>query len=335
MTHEFKSILEAAQKWSNQGLKSVLASVVDLEGSSYRRPGVRMLLCENGQFVGAVSGGCVEKEVLNQCQSIFSDGKAKMMQYDGRLRLGCEGKISILLEPFELSKEALQSFSKALVNRQSMRLSSYYKNEFGVFDGIGTSLSVNDQNYSLSNTNLKEDLLLFEQELTPLFQLLIIGAEHDAVQLSKAASNLGWEVTVMASADEQKFIEYFSGATRLITPLFKDIDQSLVDNQTAVMLMSHSFNKDVQYLLALEGVSAAYFGLLGPLHRRERLIDQLLELRPEIDLDFIEQLRGPAGIDIGAESAAEIAISIIAEILSVVRDRQPILLKDKPGSIHA
>jgi xanthine/CO dehydrogenase XdhC/CoxF family maturation factor len=146
---------------------------------------------------------------------------------------------------------------------------------------------------------------------------------------------VGWQVTVMASADEQKTIDYFTGAHQLVTPLFDQIDTSKIDEQTAVVLMTHSFNKDVQYLSALQNCTPAYFGLLGPKHRRERLINQFLEFNPEVDSDFIEILRGPAGINIGAESAQEIAISIIAEILSVLRNQEPIVLKDKSGTIHA
>lgn len=336
MTHEFKSIVEQAKKWQKEGITPVLATVVDLEGSSYRRPGVQMLLNENGSAVGAVSGGCVEKEVHYQAQSVFKDQKPKMMTYDGTLRLGCEGIIYVLLEPFEVSEEFLNAFEAALEKRSSMSIEASYKKEFGVFEGIGSTIVIENQSYVFNQSSLVEQRhLLFKQELPPLFQLLIIGAEHDAVQLCKAAANVGWKVSVMASADEQKTLEYFTGADELLTPLYDTIDTSVIDKQTAIVLMTHSFNKDVQYLSALKDCYPAYFGLLGPKHRRERLIDQLLEFNPEIDLEFIDQLRGPAGINIGAESPQEIAVSIIAEILSVIRNQNPIVLKDKEGNIHA
>lgn len=336
MTHEFKTLVEQAHKWQKEGKKSVLASVVALEGSSYRRPGVRMLINDQGEAVGAVSGGCVEKEVHFQSLSVFKEGTSKMMTYDGTLRLGCEGIIYLLLEHFEISEEFLKAFDAALNKRSSMSLKASYKKEFGVFEGIGTTIEIENQSYVFNQSSIVEQHhLLFKQELPPLFQLLIIGAEHDAVQLCKAASNVGWKVSVMASADEQKTLEYFIGADELLTPLFDCIDTSVIDKQTAIVLMTHSFNKDVQYLAALKDCYPAYFGLLGPKHRRERLIDQLLEFNPEIDLEFIDQLRGPAGINIGAESPQEIAISIIAEILSVIRNQNPIVLKDKEGNIHA
>ena len=101
MIHELKKIFQVHETSAKASLKSVLATVVALDGSSYRKPGVRMLILENGYTVGAVSGGCVEKEIVRQTASVFSSGEAKIMTYDGRYRLGCEGILYILLEPFD------------------------------------------------------------------------------------------------------------------------------------------------------------------------------------------------------------------------------------------
>jgi xanthine/CO dehydrogenase XdhC/CoxF family maturation factor len=120
----------------------------------------------------------------------------------------------------------------------------------------------------------------------------------------------------------------------LITPAFDEIDTSLMDEHTAVMLMTHSFQKDVRYLMALTDCHPAYIGILGSASRRERVLSILLEYAPDTSIEFIERIHGPAGISIGAESASEIAVSILAEILAVVRHQQPVSLKDKSGSIH-
>ena len=103
MTHEIKQLVVQAWAWQKDNRKVVLATVVEMEGSSYRRPVVRMILNDLGASFGAVSGGCVEKEVQIQAQSVFENGIPKMMTYDGRLRLGCEGVIYVLLESLELS----------------------------------------------------------------------------------------------------------------------------------------------------------------------------------------------------------------------------------------
>ena len=114
MTHEFKNIVEEALVAAKKGIKSVLATVVALDGSSYRRPGVRMLILEDGKMIGAVSGGCVEKEVLLQSESVFKTGQSKVMTYDGRYRLGCEGVLYILIEQFNPSKLFYKAFKTLL-----------------------------------------------------------------------------------------------------------------------------------------------------------------------------------------------------------------------------
>lgn len=337
MTHEINKLFQTLHSWQKQGKKAVFVSVVALEGSSYRKPGVRMIISEDGESVGAVSGGCVEKEIERQAQSVFKTRKAKMMAYDGRLRIGCEGVIQILIEPVFLSYELLNDFESVLKLRQIFRMDSWFYNEVGEYQNIGTLLSINGKTYSL-NPYFKpieiENQDCFTQTFGPLFQLYIFGAEHDAVQLCQAAKLLGWEVTIIASAEESKSCDYFPGAAALLTPSFSEIDSLKLDKQTAVILMTHSFNKDVQYLMALKNVKPAYLGMIGSVNRRERILSTMLDYFPDISPEFLEQIHGPAGINIGAINASEIAVSVIAEILSVVRQENPVPLREKTGAIH-
>ena len=115
-----------------------MATVVALEGSSYRRPGVRMLIQDNGTTFGAVSGGCVEKEVQRQAQSVLESGVPKVMTYDGRFRLGCEGIIFILLEPVKLTKELKNQFDSVFNDRIVFESVSYYSKEEGTNLAYGT-----------------------------------------------------------------------------------------------------------------------------------------------------------------------------------------------------
>ena len=126
MTHELKKIFQEYGNLRAKGLKTVLASVVALDGSSYRRPGVRMLISEDGTMVGAVSGGCVEKEVFFQATSVFKTGIPKMMTYDGRFRLGCEGILYILIEPFQPTEALLEGFHRSIKTRTTFKILSYY-----------------------------------------------------------------------------------------------------------------------------------------------------------------------------------------------------------------
>jgi len=337
MTHEIKFLFQTLKAWQQVGKKAVFISVVVLEGSSYRRPGVRMAINEDGDSAGAVSGGCVEKEIERQAQSVFQNGKAKIMTYDGRLRIGCEGIIHILIEPVFLTSELLNDFESVLISRQNFRMDAWFYQHVGEYRNTGTLITLKNRTYSLNPSfapDQVKDQECFSQTFSPLFQLYIFGAEHDAVQLSQAAKLLGWEVIIVASAEESKSCDYFPGAASLITPSFDNIDTSALDEQTAVVLMTHSFNKDVRYLLALKDIKPAYLGIIGSAKRRERILSLLLDYNPEISPEFLEQIHGPAGINIGAESAPEIAVSILSEILSVVRRQKPVALREKAGSIH-
>ncbi|WP_136481338.1 XdhC family protein [Cognatitamlana onchidii] len=336
MTHEFKQIIEEAIKAKKDGLKSVLASVVDLDGSSYRRPGVRMLILEDATMIGAVSGGCVEKEVLLQAQSVFKTGQSKMMTYDGRYRLGCEGVLYILLEEIKTDIRFEQVFFRCLNDRKTFEVISRYKKEAGVFEGIGSDVKIDKDYFSLSCKSEKHsDRLVFSQEMPPCFKLMIIGAEHDAVQLCQYASLAGWEVTIVVGVSEAKLIKNFPGAKALITTTPEDLDVNNIDNQTAVVLMTHNFAYDLRHLVALKNTNPNYIGLLGPTKRREDLLSQFIEYCPEISDTFLETIHGPAGLNIGSETPQEIAISIVSEILAVTRKRNPVSLSKKPGSIHS
>ena len=339
MTYEFKDIVVAYLQAKKKGIKAVLATVVALDGSSYRKPGVRMLVLENNEMVGAVSGGCVEKDILGKANSVFKDGKSKMMIYDGRFRLGCEGILYILLEIFEPSSSFVTSFSECLERREDFKFFSYYQKEEGIFNEIGSFIEFLGSTYFVSE-NFEEkrekdnSLLLFSQTMKPCFKLMIFGAEHDAVKLCQFAALNGWEVTIVSGPLESKTIENFPGATAFYTASPDALELNKIDDQTAIILMSHNFANDLKFLIELKDTEPAYIGLLGPAHRREKLLSQFIEYYPDVNEIFIDQIHGPAGLNIGAETPQEIAISILSEVLSVVRDKKPILLKEKNGGIH-
>lgn len=334
MTHELKKIIQAFKYAKAKKLKTVLVTVVALEGSSYRRPGVRMLIREDGRTVGAVSGGCVEKEIVLQAQSVFAGGISKMMTYDGRYRLGCEGILYILIEPFAPETEFFTSFDVMLQKRHPFKVTSYFSKKEGsdpayrsIFRFDGKEIPVRSP---LTPDSAAER---FEQQMQPCFKLVIVGAEHDAVQLCLLASLAGWEVTIVAAASEEKAITDFPGAENFTAIEPEMLSTENIDAQTAVMIMTHSYVRDLKYLLAYKDTRPAYLGLLGPSRRRERLLGDFIERHLDISEAFLENIHGPAGLNIGAETAQEIALAIIAEILSVTRDKKPMMLKNKSGKI--
>lgn len=335
MTHEFKHIIERIQQAQILNIKGVLATVVDLEGSSYRRPGVRMLILENGSSYGAVSGGCVEKEIFRQTLSVFQTGIPKMMTYDGRFRLGCEGILYILLEPINPSQSVFDFLDGLFKTRKTFSLTSFYHKTLGDNVGMGSVLLGPDNiPISLNLDKIPEAALQWKQTMLPCQRLLIFGGEHDAVVLTTMAANLGWEVEVFVAADEQKSPDYFANASKFHQVIPESLDLDPMDKQTAIVLMTHSYSKDFKYLIQLAQTQPIYLGILGPFKRRERLLNDLLEYLPETEESFLECIYGPSGLDLGAEGPQEIAISILAEILSVLRKSNPISLRDKSGAIH-
>jgi len=338
MTHEFKDIVDAHLQAKGNQIKTVLATVVALDGSSYRKPGVKMLIREDEKMIGAVSGGCVEKDIVRKSKRVFETGSPIMMTYDGRFRLGCEGILYILIEPFQPSSQLVNAFNTCIVNRDEFNFSSYYSNEEGAISGIGTSVKIYGETYALSpdvHEKHNNTLSIFKERMPASFRLMIFGAEHDAVQLCKLAAFSGWDVAVISGPLETKTIDNFLGATSFYTGSLDANAIRTIDSETAVVIMSHNFANDLKFLIELKDTSPGYLGLLGPAHRREKLLHQLIEYIPDINESFIDRIHGPAGLNIGAETPQEIAISILSEVLSTVRNKTPILLKKKKGGIHA
>lgn len=330
MTHELKHIVDKAIEFQKKGLQSILATVVALDGSSYRKPGVRMLITEDGQMVGAVSGGCVERDVYAQAQSVFKTGIPKVMTYDGRYRLGCEGLLYILIEPIQINDSFLGAYKTSLQKRGLIEMSSYFIKQDSASENFGTVISFHkDSTFSLRKdfTKANEDLQVFKQSLEPCFRLYIFGGEHDAVKLCTMAHLLGWEVNVVTSVKDPKTIADFPGANSVVAqaPELVELD---IDDGTAVVLMNHNYVLDLKYVLRLNNLKTKYIGILGSSKRREKLVNELFEHQPDFNTEVLDNLYSPAGVHIGSVTPEEIALSILAEILSVYRGVLPNSLRD-------
>ena len=339
MIHEFKEIIQHAIINQQKGLKNVLASVVFLEGSSYRKPGVRMLISEDLSTVGAVSGGCVEKEIIHRAQSVFLDNQAKIITYDGRYRLGCEGILYILIEPFYVENEFLNRFSTALKNRESIEINSFFIKNDDAIGNFGSQCVFQHQEthsfYEKFTLQTKNEIALFTQILKPAFRLLIIGGEHDAVKLCKIGANIGWEIDVITFAKDPKTLKDFPGANSVIGETPETIQFENIEENTAIVIMNHSYVQDLKFVLRLVSYQPTYIGILGAPKRGERLFNELFEQNPDISEAFLNSIYTPAGLHLGAQTPEEIAISIIAEILSVFNEKEPFSLRNLKGKIHS
>src|SRR5690606_36190408 len=137
------------------------------------------------------------------------------------------------------------------------------------------------------NESVKDKgIKIFKQKMMPCLKLVIIGAEHDAVQLCSMAAFLGWEITIVAPVSEATVIENFPWAHELINKPAGEINTNSIVSQTAIVLMTHNFVNDLKFLITLKGTNPAYIGLLGPSKRREKLLQAFLEHHPEAEDTF-------------------------------------------------
>lgn len=320
MLHELKEIIHSFEKANAKGISCALVSVVALNGSSYRKPGVRMLVDSYGTMTGAVSGGCVEKEIVRQAQTVFSTNKSVIMTYDGRYRLGCEGMIYLLIEPFHPNTDFLNAFNSVIENRTSVEVNSYYNSEIGTHSDLATEFIFEEQAHFANNLKINKTNSCFKQTPPPCFRLYIAGIEHDAKHLCRQASFLGWEVIILKNHDQMQGIKEFPGATDVLSFIPEDFNQLPIDTQTGMVLMSHNFAKDLNSLLHLSrSPYPAYIGVLGSTKRMEQLLSGILDRNADVSEEFMDLIHGPAGLNIHAITPQEIAVSIVAEIIEIQR----------------
>lgn len=338
MMHELKEIINQALIDQKKGMQNVLATVVHLEGSSYRKPGVRMLISEDYSTTGAVSGGCVEKEIIHRSKSVFENNSPKIITYDGRYKIGCEGILYILIEPFFISDKLLTHLSDANLKKESLKIESHFVKEDEAFGNFGSIITFENKVQCKFSTSFKnqrsKEVIIFHQTVAPSFKLIIIGGEHDAVKLCKLAANLGWEINVIISAKDSKQLCDFPGANSVEGNSPETVQFTNIEENTAIVIMNHNYVQDLKYVIKLSEQLPKYIGILGAPNRRERLFNELFELAPSISDEFLEAIYTPAGLHIGAQTPEEIALSIVAEILSVIRKKTPFSLRELTGKIH-
>jgi len=362
---EITDIVKAYQKATKEKKKTALATVVKVEGSSYRRPGARMLITEDGQLTGAISGGCLEGDALRKALSAIVQQENKLITYDTTdeddakfgIQLGCNGIVHILFEPIIKEDDlnpisiliALQSTREIAVlatlfslrDKQQLGTSLLFKREIiqskvpaaiqdeiikdaeAVFTNKTTAFKV----YATGNQQVD----VFLEFIQPPISLIIAGAGNDAQPLAEMAYLLGWEVTVVDGRPTHATAQRFANASRiLVSKPANVLAQVHIDEQTAFVLMTHNYNYDLELLKYLLDTNAPYIGTLGPKKKLLRMLDELELATPENE----KRVHGPIGLDIGAETAEEIAISILAEIKSVFTGASATFLKEKKSPIH-
>lgn len=357
---EIREILKEVNKLS-PGEKAVLATVVDLKGSGYRLPGARMLIKANGDAVGTVSGGCLEADVLERAKRVVKTGIAEVFTYDTTadensvfsLNMGCRGVLRILLEAVDETSEIITAIRRSYENRERIECAvaigvqgethinigkRFFADDVtnenalpGMIDGLGT-FADSASNYQTIKYEIDSGFVEFTFELIkPPVQLFILGAGADAVPLADAGDALGWKVNVCDHRPAFLTEERFPKCDALVS-LDRDAKPEWdVDDLTAFVLMNHNYDRDRAMLAGALNSKAFYVGALGPKKRTQQMLDELGNAFTD---DQLLRLRSPAGLDIGGDTPELIAVSIAAEIQSVLKHRGGGPLRDRNAPIY-
>lgn len=368
---ETLDVLRAIEELSGRGEPMALATIVSTRGSTYRREGARLLVPEEGPSVGNISGGCLEGDVEDNAREVMADGEPRLLHFDLTADeeavwgwgLGCNGVIEVLVEPAARAAAIASTLRTAIEEDRPLAAVTALGSATGAIP-VGARLVVHvdgstqggmgdadvdraatelarralDANETVTTTLTTHvgDLRVFVEALLPPPTLLVCGAGHDAIPVVEFGARIGWR-TVVAD-DRAAFLDEdrFPDADR-----FVHVDRPLdaataagTDPRTFVVVMTHNYLRDMDYLRSFLGTDVAYIGMLGPQARLERLLDDLADQDVRPSAEDRAKIHGPAGLDIGAEGPDEIAWAIIAELVAVHRDRPAGFLRDRSGPIH-
>jgi len=367
---ELQEIVKAFEKANISGKQTALATVVYVEGSSYRRAGARMLVTDDGQLTGAISGGCLEGDALRKAQLVMVQQKPMLVTYDTTddddaklgVGLGCNGIIHILIEPIHNNQpnNPITFFKIFLSKRDPAVLITVFNMEDRRAQQYGTCLLYDkngDTSGTLTGSSISEALLIdaanvlengntatktyfyqdnytcFIELLQPAVSLVIVGAGNDAIPLVQMAKVLGWQVTVVDGRNNYATASRFPMADKLYVAKPGEVmAQIKVDERTVFMLMTHNYIYDAALLNDLLKIPLNYIGVLGPKKRLNRMLEEIA-LNTNSTGTIPDHLYGPAGLDICSENAEEIALAILSEIQSVLNKRNAASLRTRPA-IH-
>lgn len=359
---EIQTILEKAKNLS-AGEKAILATVVDVAGSGYRRPGARMLIDENGYSVGTVSGGCLEADVLERAKKVLETDEPIVITYDTTqdensvfgLSMGCRGIVKILLESVTKTSDFFTFVADDTEMREPFVVATLIESKNSEFKVGGRILF---DNYGIHSSSLGGEIdeflatvvrrafanqksthetfnfgEVFIEYIEPPVSLLLFGTGFDALPLIKFAKEIGWRVTAIDHRPAFANKERLPNADETIVSSSEDLnDEIFQDENSVAVIMTHNYERDRNILRRLLHSKCKYIGALGPKKRTEKLLEEIGEI---FSAEQLAKLHAPVGLDIGADSPESIALSIVSEIQSVLSNRAGGFLRERKGSIYA
>jgi len=368
---EIKAIISAYDKLDKKAVRAALATVVRVDGSSYRRTGARMLVTDDGVWVGGISGGCLEGDALKRARMAIAKSEASLITYDTTeddayqigVGLGCNGIIDVLFTPLDFQNknnpvEVLKSCLEA--NRQAHILVTvtgvdgdwpgvkagdviHYKTQkdLAAFGDLEVQKNLREQiaacvesgrsgSYQIEVAPDKK-LSVFIEVLLPEIHLVLMGHQYDIYPLARLIKEVGWRVTMVSNP--LKVDSKLSGTVDAVFG-YDQLSSIEIDNCTAIVLMAHDYKTDKLNLPKALQTEAFYVGMLGPRLRSEKIFGELAGQGKAISHQDMERIYAPAGLDIGAISPEEIALSILAEIKTVFSKREGGFLRLRHIPIH-
>jgi xanthine dehydrogenase accessory factor len=368
---EIQAIIAAFEQ-TKRDEKIALATVIEVSGSTYRRPGAKMLMTESGCRVGSISGGCLEEDVFEQAQTVMASGKPAVVQYDTTspddiiwgLGLGCNGLVRVFIELLTPQLNPVSFIAASWRQRQIGVIATVVNSdaEIGKYlmlqqdDQVISNLKfiassvLNDAYVALDN---KQSLLklyqlpqgeaeIFIEVIQPPVPLVIFGAGQDAQPVVEFAKALGWQVTVVDSRPDYAKRERFPAADTIIVAHpeqisdreASNVERISLDFRTVAVVMTHNYLHDQEILRTLLPSAVGYIGILGPKSRTQQLLKELQATGVSLASEQLQRLHGPVGLDIGADTPEAIALSIIAEIQAILNQRDGGFLRNRTQPIH-
>ncbi len=368
---EIKAIINAYEKINKKTTQAALATVVKVEGSSYRRTGARMLVMDDGIWIGGISGGCLEGDALKRARMAITKSVSTLVTYDTTeddahqigVGLGCNGVIDVLFTPldFENRNNSVEILKSCVEAGRQMHVLITITRVGGDWNNIqaGQVIKYEDAksleafgdpdlekqlDYKIHQQAEKNEsspfdfefqvgkkISLFVEILLPEIHLVLMGHQYDVYPLARLAKEMGWRVTVVSNP-----LKVNTTFTKTVDQVLPDENLSEIpfDDHTAVILMSHDYKTDKTNLPKALETASLYIAMLGPRARSEKIFRELEQENLPVSDDDMKRIYAPAGLDIGALSPEEIALSLLAEIRAVFSEREGGFLRLRETTIH-
>jgi xanthine dehydrogenase accessory factor len=362
------AVLASTRDLLESDRKGILATVVAVEGSAYRRPGAKMLIPQDGEGVGSITAGCLEDEVLRLAEDVLADGHPRIETFDlvgdddvWGLGVGCNGIIDLLLEPvtaaYEPVLDAYESdeeiASITIIESDIPEVKNWQRAYYHFGEGMtaadedlpdwvrtevadmATRLTENGTTDTVELKGTNDTIRLFIDGVTPPPTLVAVGTGHDVGPVVEFGNRNDFRTVVVGFRGGDATSDRFPAADEVLSTSPADICETLdIEEDTYVVVMTHNFIDDRLAVNELLKAPTPYIGLMGPRNRFEEMLDDFEQEGRTFSNAELARLYTPIGLDLGGGTPYQIAHSIVAEVLAVHNDRQPRHLNACEGPIH-